>query len=227
MANRRMISNFIVNSDAFLEMPATSQLLYFHLCMRADDDGFCANPRMLMRMINSHDDDLKLLIVKRFVLEANDGVILVKHWWVHNTIRKDTYHPSPQLRHNSNLYLDENNAYTFEKTDKPYLAIRGNLIEKNSSVNGSLTQIKLNKTKLNKNNILEQQEINSACTHEELFDYSIPESISGWTAEKQNLAIYLKDLGDLSEEQKQFLDAYNKFKEETDHMIKILKTPWI
>lgn len=85
-----MFSPDIVDSDAFLDMPTSSQLLYFHLGMRADDDGF-VNPKKIMRMVGANGDDLKVLLTKRFLLPFESGVVVIKHWLIHNLIRKDRY----------------------------------------------------------------------------------------------------------------------------------------
>lgn len=119
MAIRRMISLEIIDSDAFLDMPSSTQNLYFHIVGRADDDGFCDNPKKIIRICGASNDDLSLLIVKKFLLECPNGVVVVKHWWLLNTKRKDRYKPSNYLKDNK-LYLDENNAYTLEQTEKPY-----------------------------------------------------------------------------------------------------------
>jgi len=87
MAKKRMFSIEIVDSDAFLEMPTSSQLLYFHLNMRADDDGFINNPKKIMKFIGSADDDIKLLIAKKFIIPFESGVVVIKHWRIHNYIR--------------------------------------------------------------------------------------------------------------------------------------------
>ena len=94
MAERRMFTQKIVDSDAFLDMPLTTQALYFHLNMRADDDGFVNNPKKIQRMICASDDDLKLLIAKRFLLAFENGVVVIKHWRMHNLLRKDRYNPT-------------------------------------------------------------------------------------------------------------------------------------
>lgn len=94
MAERRMFSKTITDSDLFLEMPATAQLLYFHLSMHADDDGFLKNPRSIMRMVGSKDDDMKLLIAKQFLIPFESGVVVIKHWKIHNYIRSDRYKPT-------------------------------------------------------------------------------------------------------------------------------------
>ena len=112
MAERRMFAKTIIDSDAFLEMPATSQLLYFHLSMRADDDGFVNKPKSLMRMVGCKDDDLKLLFVKKFLIPFESGVVVIKHWKIHNYIAKDRYTETKYKEEKATLMLDENNAYT-------------------------------------------------------------------------------------------------------------------
>jgi len=106
-----MFSIKIVGSDAFIEMPTSSRELYFQLGMYADDDGF-VNPRKIMRMIGSSDDDLKMLIAKRFVLIFENGVIVIKHWRVNNMIRKDFYQPTDYLEQKKTLFIKENKSYT-------------------------------------------------------------------------------------------------------------------
>lgn len=94
MAERRMFAKTIIDSDAFLEMPLSSQALYFHLSMRADDDGFINNPKKIQRMINASEDDLKSLIAKGYIIPFETGIIVIKHWKIHNYIRSDRYKPS-------------------------------------------------------------------------------------------------------------------------------------
>lgn len=112
MANRRMFSLKIVDSDAFLDMPQSTQLLYFHLSMRADDDGFVGNPKKVMRMIGSSEDDYKVLIAKRFILNFESGVVVIKHWKIHNYIQTDRYQPTQYLEEKKTLETKENGAYT-------------------------------------------------------------------------------------------------------------------
>lgn len=104
----------IVDSDAFLDMPLSTQCLYFHLNMRADDDGFIGNPKRIMKIVGSSEDDLKLLIVKRFVLAFEDGVIVIKHWRMHNTLSQSRYHETQYLDEKSQLKLKGNGSYTFD-----------------------------------------------------------------------------------------------------------------
>lgn len=101
MANRRMFSLKIIDTDMFLDMPITARLLYYDLSMRADDDGFVASPKKIQRMVGASDDDLKILIAKQFIIPFESGVCVIKHWRVHNCIQKDRYTPT---------------FYTFEKS---------------------------------------------------------------------------------------------------------------
>jgi hypothetical protein len=116
MAERRMFAKTIIDSDAFLDMPLSAQALYFHLSMRADDDGFVNNPKKIQRMIGASDDDCKLLIIKRFILTFESGVIVIKHWRVHNYIRNDRYKETVYKEEKQQLDLNENNAYTEKNT---------------------------------------------------------------------------------------------------------------
>ena len=117
MAERRMFAKTIVTSDAFLDMPASTRCLYFLLGMVADDDGFVNNPRSIMRQCGSTTDDMNLLIAKRFILTFQSGVVVIKHWCIHNTIQKDRYKETKYLEEKSTLMLDGNKAYTEAVSD--------------------------------------------------------------------------------------------------------------
>ena len=112
MAEKRMFTQKIIDSDAFLDMPLSTQSLYFHLAMRADDDGFVNNPKKITRYIGAADDDLKLLLAKRFILGFESGVIVIKHWRMHNIIKRDRYHPTDYQEEFASLEVKGNNAYT-------------------------------------------------------------------------------------------------------------------
>ena len=112
MAERRMFAKTIIDSDPFLDMPLSTQALYFHLSMRADDDGFINNPKKIQRMIGASDDDLKVLIMKRFILPFESGVVVIKHWRMHNYIRNDRYKETVYQEEKSQLLLKENGSYT-------------------------------------------------------------------------------------------------------------------
>lgn len=112
MANKRMFTMKIVDSDAFLDMPLSAQCLYFHLNMRADDDGFIGNPKRIMKIVGAADDDLKLLIAKSFLLTFENGVIVIKHWRMHNTLSKRRYHETQYIDEKSSLLLKKNGSYS-------------------------------------------------------------------------------------------------------------------
>ena len=112
MAERRMFAKTIIDSDMFLDMPLSTQALYFHLSMRADDDGFINNPRKIQRMIGAADDDLKVLVMKRFILPFDSGVVVIKHWKIHNYIRNDRYKETVYKEERALLEIKENGAYT-------------------------------------------------------------------------------------------------------------------
>ena len=121
MAERRMFTKKIIDSDPFLDMPLSAQSLYFHLNMRADDDGFINNAKKIQRMIGASEDDLKLLVAKRFVLAFESGVIVIKHWRMHNLLRKDRYNPTHYKEEFEMLGLKDNGSYT-EKPNVECLA---------------------------------------------------------------------------------------------------------
>lgn len=143
MAQRRLFSAQIVQSDAFLDMPLSSQCLYFQLGMEADDDGF-VNPKRTMRMLGASEDDLRVLLSKRFLLPFENGVVVVKHWLIHNTIRMDRYKPTMYVEEKKRLYIKENKSYTDDSAQGvPLLATKwqpsGNQME---------PQVKLSKDKI-------------------------------------------------------------------------------
>lgn len=112
MAERRMFAKTIIDSDAFIDMPLSTQALYFHLGMRADDDGFINNPKKIVRMIGASEDDYKLLMAKNFVMPFDSGIIVIKHWKLHNYIPKDRYKPTVYTEEKSMLELKDNGVYT-------------------------------------------------------------------------------------------------------------------
>ena len=114
MAKRRMLAKEIVGSDAFMDMPLSTQALYFHLVTEADDDGFVSAARKIQRMIGANDDDLKLLIMKGFLIGFESGVCVIKHWLMMNQIKKDRYKETVYLEEKSMLYIKSNKAYTLD-----------------------------------------------------------------------------------------------------------------
>ena len=112
MAERRMFAKTIIDSDAFLDMPLSSQALYFHLSMRADDEGFINNPKKIQRMIGASEDDLKVLIAKSFIIPFESGIVVIKHWKIHNYIRGDRLKNTVYEEEKSLLEVKDNGAYT-------------------------------------------------------------------------------------------------------------------
>ena len=107
-----MFTKKITESDAFLDLPTSTQALYFHLCMSADDDGFVSNPKTIKRIVGASDDDMKLLLLKRFIISFESGIIVIKHWRMHNYIAKDRYRETEYLGEKNLLFVKPNKAYT-------------------------------------------------------------------------------------------------------------------
>lgn len=112
MAERRMFAKTIIDSDAFLDMPLSAQALYFHLSMRADDDGFINNPKKIQRMIGASDDDARLLIAKQFIIPFETGVVVIKHWKIHNYIRNDRYKATIYTNEKALLVTEKSGEYS-------------------------------------------------------------------------------------------------------------------
>ena len=112
MAERRMFTKKVTDSDSFIELPSSAQALYFHLNQGADDDGF--NNQVQNAMFKSHAtiDDLKVLMMKNFIIRFESGVIVIKHWRLHNTLRKDRYTPTNFQEEFKLLGIKDNGSYT-------------------------------------------------------------------------------------------------------------------
>lgn len=112
MGKKRMFNTDILESDAFTSMSAQAQILYVHLCMHADDDGLLSNAQWVMRGLNIQKSRMQELLGKRFLLDLGDGITCIKHWWINNTLRKDTYKPTAYTEKLDLLKVKENGAYT-------------------------------------------------------------------------------------------------------------------
>lgn len=142
-----MFSKEIVGSDAFQDMPSSSQLLYFHLGMEADDDGFIGNPKKISRSIGMADDDMKILVAKRFVLLFDSGVLVIKHHRINNNWDKYNCKRTMYVEEFNQLYIKPNKAYTQDKTQgipiqsenslKTVFRIEENRIEENRRDNNA------------------------------------------------------------------------------------------
>lgn len=120
MAQRRMLSKEITESDAFLDMPLSAQALYLHLCMAADDDGFISSPKSVQRMTGASAEDMEMLLNKKFILAFDKSVVVIKHWLIHNYIPKDRYKETNYKEEKAMLKLDENKAYSLSHGESVY-----------------------------------------------------------------------------------------------------------
>lgn len=111
MAERRMFAKRIIDSDDFTDLPHSAQALYLHLSMAADDDGFVNNPRKVARMIGADEDDLKRLIKTKYLIGFDSGIVVIRHWKMHNHIKNDRYKATTHTEEKTMLQLDENKAY--------------------------------------------------------------------------------------------------------------------
>ena len=156
-----MFAKTIIDSDMFLDMPLSTQALYFHLSMRADDDGFLNNSNRIMRLIGANQNDFDLLLVKKFIIKFDDGICVIKHWRIHNYIQNDRYKETNYKNEKRTLNVDDNKAYTFEDTGKKLIGNR--VIDMNyvqdsdtqciQDVSKVETQVRLGKDSIDKSNI--------------------------------------------------------------------------
>ena len=156
MSERRMFAKTIIDSDAFLDMPTSARLLYYDLGMRADDDGFVNSPKKIIRMTGASDDDLSVLIAKKFIIPFENGIVVIKHWRIHNYIRKDTYNETAYKEEKAMLILDENKSYKLVESKRI------------QSVDEPSTQVRLGKVSIGKdrldNNIPASEEKSSTAS---------------------------------------------------------------
>lgn len=169
MANKRMFSLSVVDTDAFLDMPSSSRLLYYDLAMRADDEGFVGNPKKITRESGAGDDAFRILIAKKFIIPFESGICVIKHWLIHNTVRMDRFHGTTYINEKSQLIIKDNKAYKLMeiKESGNQLAtmvpqsnlIKSNLIQSNinkdivindKSSFGEFKNVKLKEEELNK-----------------------------------------------------------------------------
>ena len=159
MAERRMFSKTIIDSDAFLDMPLSTQALYFHLSMRADDDGFINNPKKIQRMIGCAEDDLKLLVAKNFIIPFDSGVVVIKHWKINNFIRTDRYKETVYQEEKAILITKENKAYTLgiPNDNQRYTQVR-------------LGKDRIGKDRLGKDRLVDEEEPQPTETYQQIVD---------------------------------------------------------
>lgn len=154
MAEKRMFSQKIIDSDLFLDMPTSAQCLYFHLCMRADDEGFLNNPKKIQRIVGSSDDDIRLLIAKRFIIPFDSGVVVIRHWKIHNVIRADRLQKTMFQDEKKMLTVEENRAYEMNGSQ---MAVKcqsnDSQLSVNRQSNDGIDKISIDKISIDKNSI--------------------------------------------------------------------------
>lgn len=188
MAERRMFAKTIIDSDAFLDMPLSTQALYFHLSMRADDDGFINNPKKIQRLLGCSDDDMKILEIKNFLIPFDSGVVVIKHWRIHNYIRKDRYKETTYEFEKSALSVKNNGAYTIGlPVGQPNV---------NQLSDKRATQVRLGKDSIDKDSIdhivvvideeEEQQQTTTTTTKSKRFKKPTVDEIRAYCQERKN-----------------------------------------
>ena len=156
LATKRMFSKLVISTDDFVDMPSTAKVLYFYLMSEADDDGFVSNPRSIMRIIGASVDDMKILIAKQYVINFDNGLIVIKHWKVHNTIRKDTYKPT-QHRLEKAMLSVENGIYVTNPSQPCNEPVTDLSQPCNKSVPCTLQNRTIDKNRLDKNRLDENR----------------------------------------------------------------------
>ena len=217
MANRRCFSKDIVCSDDFYDLPISSQALYFHLGMQADDRGYINNARTIIKIIGSSSGDLEALIQKKFVLVRNNNLILIKGWRINNSIQPSRLVETHYTEDLKTLFFDENNSYTENITNTPcqqFVDKTPTICQQNVdnlSTQYNLSKDNLSKDNLSKENVIKESEM-SVDTEKPIENVSI----KGWTQEKVSQALNLKFLKEcnykLTDEEEQLLKEFNKLK---------------
>ena len=218
MANRRCFSKDIVCSDDFYDLPISSQALYFHLGMQADDRGYVNNARTIIKIIGSSSGDLEALIQKKFVLVRNNNLILIKGWRINNSIQPSRLVETHYTEDLKTLFFDENNSYTENITNTPcqqFVDKTPTICQQN--VDNLSTQYNLIKDNISEDNLIKENLIkeNETSVDNEKTNENI--SIEGWTQEKISQASKLKVLKEecdikLTDDEEQLLKEFNELK---------------
>ena len=161
MAERRMFAKTIIDSDKFIDMPMSARLLYYDLAMRADDDGFVNSPKKIMRFVGAGMDDMNVLVTKQFIIPFESGVVVIKHWKIHNYIQKDRYKPTSYQVEKESLTLKNGTYFIDDLPDVSNLDT-----ECIQDVYSLDTQVRLGKVRLGKDR--DRLEIESTCAPENL-----------------------------------------------------------
>lgn len=186
MAERRMFAKTIVLSDAFLDMPLSARCLYFTLGMVADDDGFVNNPKSIMRQCGAQEDDIKLLLAKKFLLSFDTGVIVIKHWRMNNYLQKDRYRETKYLEEKSKLSIDKNGAYHDVNSMYTQSVYTQSMYTQDSIVKDSIVKYSIGKDRLEEDRL--DKENDSAAKPPRARRFSTPsvDEVSDYCTERKN-----------------------------------------
>lgn len=220
MANRRCFSKDIVCSDDFYDLPISSQALYFHLGMNADDRGYVNNARTIIKIIGSSSGDLEALIQKKFVLVRNNNLILIKGWRINNSIQPSRLVETHYTEDLKTLFFDENNSYTENKTNTPcqqFVDKTATICQQN--VDNLSTQDNIIKGNISEDNLIKENVIKESKVSVDTEKPIKKASSKGWTQEKVSQALNLKFLKEdcnykLTEEEELLLKEFNELKGE-------------
>jgi DnaD/phage-associated family protein len=199
MAQKRMFNISILESDEFLEMPDSSQILYIHLSMNADDDGFVDNWKSIMRMTGKKEDDLKILIAKSFVIPFNTKILIIRHWKLNNYIQKDRYKETIYKDEKALLSVDKNNVYNLDTNC--IHSIDKNRLDKISIDKSSSSNININ---INNNSELNE---NDSCVDDFYLDDRSDSCVDGF---QKVIDFYNNNIGLITPYTMELLDDYAK-----------------
>ena len=206
MAEKRMFSLSVVDTDWFLDLPLSSQALYFHLNMRADDDGFVDSPKSIMRKIGANANDYQILVAKRFILEFESGVLVIKHWRMHNTIQRDRYKPTRFQDEYNQIQEKENKIYTEKENGNTMETL---CIPSNISISKSKTNNKINNNDINIVYKKEHIELLNYWNEKDIIKHKMTKAIS------EQIEKSLKE--NTIDEIKTYIDRYNKVIKDRDY----------
>lgn len=213
MAQKRMFDKSIISSDSFLEMPDSSQNLYFHLSMNADDDGFVDNWKSIMRMTGHKEDDMKVLISKSFIIPFDTGVIVIKHWRMNNYLRNDRYNETKYLKEKSQLQVEKNQEYTLINNEKIDVVYQLDTNGRHSIEKNSIDNIKENNKKKSYgefNNVLLTDEEYAKLEKSNLLSYI--ETLSSYIASKgKKYKSHYATILNWSKKEKKEIDPYAEY----------------
>ena len=212
MAQKRMFDKRVIDSDEFLEMPLTTQAVYFHLNMRADDDGFIDNWKSVLRLIGGKDDDIKVLISKRFIIPFEKGVIVIKHWKINNLLRKDRYVETIHRDEKEKLIIEKNGEYSLGIPMHDQVIESDDAINKNEIINDGIPMV--NQDNENNENLEETEEkslgipmVNQRSTQYSIVEYSKVENIKENNKKKKFVKPTIEEIKKYCIERKNSIDA--------------------